>query len=141
MRLIIDANVLVAELLRRRGRELLRDSRLELYIPEKIREETEYEFRQRVRYIVSQGRLSEEAAAEQVEIAFIIINTRIELVSRNSYRSFETEARKRIPKDLNDWETVALALALPAAIWTEDYDFFGCGCATWTTETLKLQLS
>lgn len=139
MRLIIDANVLVAELLRRRGRELFRDSRLKLYIPEKIREETEYEFMQRVRYIVSQGRLSEEAAAEQVEIAFIIINTRIELVSRNSYRSFETEARKRIPRDPNDWEMVALAL--PAAIWTEDYDFFGCGCATWTTETLKLQLS
>lgn len=56
------------------------------------------------------------------------------------YPPLEAEARKRIPRDPNDWETVALALALPAAIWTEDYDFFGCGCPSWTTQTLLFQL-
>ena len=35
----------------------------------------------------------------------------------------------------------ALALALEAAIWTSDNDFFGCGIATWTTDTLLIHLS
>ncbi len=69
-----------------------------------------------------------------------IIETKIRLISISFYPHLETEARKRIPRDPNDWETVALALALPAVIWTEDYDFWGCGCPTWTTETLLLQL-
>ena len=47
----------------------------------------------------------------------------------------------RLVIDTNILVTVALSLALPAAIWTEDYDFFGCGCPTWTTETLLLQVN
>lgn len=140
MKLVIDANILIAELLRRRGRELLRNPQLELYLAEKTREESEYELIQRVGIIVNQGRLSESAGEEQIETALAIIETQIQLMPRAFYSHLETEARKRIPRDPNDWETVALALALPAAIWTEDYDFFGCGCATWTTETLLLQL-
>jgi predicted nucleic acid-binding protein len=76
----------------------------------------------------------------QIETAIAIINTQITLMPTSFYVPLETEARKRIPRDPNDWEIVALALVLPAAIWTEDYDFFGCGCPTWTAETLMLQL-
>lgn len=50
------------------------------------------------------------------------------------------EALRRIPRDPNDWSTVALALATGSDIWTLDHDFLGCGIATWTTETLLLQL-
>jgi hypothetical protein len=32
---------------------------------------------------------------------------------------------------------VATALALSAAIWTNDNDFLGTGVATWTTDTLQ----
>jgi len=39
MRLVIDANILVAELIRQRGRELILHSIWELYIPEKQWEE------------------------------------------------------------------------------------------------------
>lgn len=38
MKLVLDANILIAELLRRRGRELLRNPQLELYLAEKTRE-------------------------------------------------------------------------------------------------------
>ncbi|NEQ74799.1 MAG: hypothetical protein F6K23_18170 [Okeania sp. SIO2C9] len=79
---------------------------------------------QRVKIIVNQGRLSESAGEEQIEIALAIIETQINLMPISFYSHLETEARKRIPRDPNDWEAVALALVLSAAIWTEDYDFF-----------------
>ncbi|NQZ64621.1 MAG: DNA-binding protein [Crocosphaera sp.] len=69
------------------------------------------------------------------------MDQKITTIPLSYYQSFEEEARKRIPRDPNDWETVALSLALPASIWTQDYDFFGCGCPTWTTQTLLSQLS
>ena len=77
----------------------------------------------------------------QIETALAVIDNQMRLIPPSFYNYLETEARKRIPRDPDDWHTVALALALPAAIWTQDYDFFGCGCPTWTTETLLLQLS
>ncbi len=43
MKLVLDANILIAELLRKRGRELLKKPQLELYLAEKTREESEYE--------------------------------------------------------------------------------------------------
>ena len=52
----------------------------------------------------------------------------------------EDVARRRVPRDPNDWPTVALALTLECGIWTADADFLGCGVATWTTETLQLHL-
>jgi PIN domain len=36
---------------------------------------------------------------------------------------------------------VALAPAPDAGILTNDYDFFGCGCPTWTVETLRAELA
>lgn len=38
------------------------------------------------------------------------------------------------------WALVGCALALSAAIWTNDNDFLGTGVATWTTETLPAWL-
>lgn len=45
------------------------------------------------------------------------------------------------PRDPNDWATVALALTLASGILTGDSDFLGCGCPTWTVETLLQELS
>jgi predicted nucleic acid-binding protein len=70
-----------------------------------------------------------------------VINTKINIIEESVYIHLETEARNRIPRDPNDWSTVALALVLNAAIWTQDCDFLGCGCPTWTTETLLTQLT
>jgi PIN domain len=53
----------------------------------------------------------------------------IEAVNREMYASFEETERRRVPRDQQDWPTVALALLLDAAILTGDHDFFGC-CPT-----------
>ena len=141
MRLVVDANILVAELLRKRGRDLIISKNLELFLAEKMKNEAQYELQKRISIIVNKAHLTPEEGQFQLEIALGIMDRKIVTVPLSYYQSFEAEARKRIPRDPNDWETVALALALPAAIWTEDYDFFGCGCPTWTTQTLLLQIN
>ncbi len=52
----------------------------------------------------------------------------------------EAIARRRVPRDPNDWPPVALALGLGAGILTGDRDFLGCGCPTWTVDTLRVEL-
>jgi predicted nucleic acid-binding protein len=64
----------------------------------------------------------------------------IQIVDSNLFNQHELEARRRVPRDPEDWPVVALALAVDSAIWTADADFFGCGIATWTTETIELYL-
>jgi len=141
MHLVVDTNILVAELLRKRGKALINSQNFELFLAEKMKNEAEYELQKRISIIVNKGNLTPEQGQFQLELALALINNRITTVPLSDYQSFEAEARKRIPRDPNDWEAVALALALPAAIWTEDYDFFGCGCPTWTTQTLLLQIN
>ncbi len=141
MRLVVDTNILVAELLRKRGRALINSPNLELFLAEKMKNEAQYELEKRISIIAEKANLTQEEKQLELEVALELINNRITTVPLSDYQSFEAEARKRIPRDPNDWETVALALALSAAIWTEDYDFFGCGCPTWTTQTLLLQIN
>ncbi|MDJ0659477.1 MAG: PIN domain-containing protein [Crocosphaera sp.] len=141
MRLVVDSNILVAELLRKRGRDLIISERLQLFLAEKMKNEVEYELQKRIAIIVSKTNLTQELGALQLEAALKLIDSKIMTFPLSFYQSFEEEAKKRIPRDPNDWQTVALSLALSAAIWTEDYDFFGCGCATWTTQSLLLQLT
>ena len=75
------------------------------------------------------------------EVDALIPDEAIEVVPRHVYEHVEAIARRRIPRDPDDWPTVALALTLDAAILTHDNDFLGCGCATWTVETLRGELS
>lgn len=70
-----------------------------------------------------------------------LAESRVAVVPHEIYASHETVARSRIPRDPNDWFTVATALTLKAAIWTLDNDFLGCGIATWTTDTLLTHLT
>jgi len=65
----------------------------------------------------------------------------IKVISVPSYAKDEMVARRRMPHDLTDWPTIAVALGLDAAIWTEDRHFHGCGVACWTTETLTRELA
>ncbi len=141
MRLVVDTNILVAELLRKRGRDLIISKNLELFLAEKMKDEVQYELQKRISIIISKTNLTQELGQLQLEAALKLIDSKIMTFPLFFYQSFEEEARKRIPRDPNDWEAIALALALPAAIWTEDYDFFGCGCPTWTTQTLLLQIN
>lgn len=70
-----------------------------------------------------------------------LVDEWVSVIPDTVYAHLEDEARYRIPRDPDDWHTVALALALDADIWTGDSDFLGCGVATWTTGTLIAHLA
>jgi predicted nucleic acid-binding protein len=136
MILIIDANILIAELLRQRGRELLRNQQLVIYAADKVIEETYYEIQKRISRMITTGKLSQEASSDLIKAASQPLETRIIKVPQIEYGYLEIEAKERIPRDPDDWHTVALAIHLGGAIWTNDNDFLGCGCSCWTTDTL-----
>jgi predicted nucleic acid-binding protein len=136
MILIIDANILIAELLRQRGRELLRNPQLIIYASERVVDETNYEIQKRINRMITTGKLSKEAGVDLTQAASELLKTSIINVLQIEYGYLEIEAKERIPRDPDDWHTVALAIHLDSAIWTQDNDFLGCGCPCWTTDTL-----
>lgn len=156
MILIVDANILIGELLRKRGRKLIQNTALKLYISQKALEETFYELNKRIISFQTNNDMSDEEAEDTLSLIKSIINLHIQKYEQKNYIHLESEARKRIPNDPNDWETIALALLLNSspfiynkndfecscpAIWTQDKDFLGCGFPTWTTDTLLLYLN
>lgn len=136
----VDANILVSELSRSRGRALISRPELALYISSRALDEARHELARRFALRVRRGELSESAAATFLEESFVLVRNRLLEVPFAIYGSFEDAALRRIPRDPDDWHTVAAALLLDTAIWTNDGDFLGCGVATWTTETLLAQL-
>ena len=139
MIVVVDASVLVAELLRRRGRELLSHPGLQRSVAEEQWEEAQHELQKRVAAIVGQGRLTSSQGERLLGIVHDFIEDDvIEVVPRTFYEHMERAARRRVPRDPHDWAPVALAL--DAAILTGDHDFLGCGCPIWTVETLTAEL-
>jgi predicted nucleic acid-binding protein len=117
MRLVVDANIFVAEA---------------------AWNEAQHELRKRIQAMVNQGKFSFETGEKLLETAFTLAEAKARLIPEEIYAPWQDRALLRIPRDPYDWPTVALALAIDAAIWTSDADFLGCGIATWTTETLLL---
>ncbi len=141
MIIVADASVLVAELLRHRGRVLLTDPGLDLVVAEEQWNETEHEIARRLDIIVGQGRMSAEQAEKlSRQISSLRTERSIEVIPRGFYEHVEIAARRRVPRDPRDWPTVALAMVLDVPILTGDNDFLGCGCPTWTVETLTEEL-
>jgi predicted nucleic acid-binding protein len=142
MIVVADASVLVGELLRKRGRELLLRPELQVLVAEDQWSETQHELSRRLGIMESSGRLSADNRLALEEAVQRLIEAKaIDVVSRSMYAPFEATARRRIPRDPQDWPTVALALLLDAGILTGDNDFLGCGCPTWTVETLLRELN
>jgi predicted nucleic acid-binding protein len=138
---VADASALVAELLRTRGRELLAHPDLRVVVAEEQWDETQHELQRRIGVIVEQGRLTNDHAKRLYDEVLALVDGRvIEIVPRILYAHMEAVARRRIPRDPLDWPPVALALVLDAGILTGDHDFLGCGCPTWTAETLRGEL-
>jgi len=101
MRLVVDANILVAELLRKRGRDLIISKNLELFLAEKMKDEVQYELQKRIAIIVSKTNLTQELGQLQLEAALRLIDSKIITFPLPFYQFFEAEARKRIPRDPN----------------------------------------
>jgi predicted nucleic acid-binding protein len=140
MRLVVDASVLVGELLRESGRARLASDRLELFLPEHTWSELQHELPRRVDRFAARRGLDDEFAAELVARCLAAVVANVVIVPEVAYSPLEDEARVRSQRDPNDWPIVALALVLEAGVWTEDKDFLGTGVPTWTTGTLRAWL-
>jgi predicted nucleic acid-binding protein len=138
--LVVDASALVAELLRERGRKLLMDNRLELAITDAQWSETQHELARRLSILVERKQLSQATVDELLQTGLELMASNLVLFDKTSYQHLDQKAHQRIARDPNDWQSVALTLALNTGIWTNDRDFFGSGVATWTTETLIREL-
>lgn len=104
MIVVADASVLVAELLRTRGRELLRHPDLRVMVAEDQWNETEYELARRVEIISEEGRLTPKQAQQLHEAIQAFMGERvIEIIPRAFYAHREAVARRRVPRDPHDW--------------------------------------
>jgi predicted nucleic acid-binding protein len=137
MKVVVDASVLVGELLRQRGRALIARTELELFGSAQVLEETRYELGRRINRM---SRLTEGQQQELLRECQQVVSACVMDCSLTVYQAWEEIARERVPRDPNDWSTVALALVLGAEIWTQDADFLGCGIPTWRTETLSAHM-
>ena len=134
--------MLVAELLRERGRALIADPRLRIVVAEDQWSETQHELGRRVALLVAHARLTKEQAARIQQAIESLVDSRvIDVIPRGVYEHMEETARRRVPRDPDDWPPVALALSVNAGILTGDNDFLGCGCPTWTVGTLREELA
>lgn len=120
MRLVVDANILTAELLRRRGRGLIARPALALAITERAWGEVRHELRRRTTFLEQRGRVQSDTGAELLAAALAAGETYVARELASVYAHLEAEARRRIPRDPDDWPAVALALTLGAAIWTPE---------------------
>jgi len=119
----------------------LRDHRLELYAADVAWAEAEHNLQRRIGGMLRHGRLESGPAQALLLEALRVGREQVQSIQATSYRSEEATARRRMPHDLTDWPTIAVALGLDAAIWTEDRHFHGCGVPCWTTETLTRELA
>lgn len=140
MRLVVDTSVLVGELLREKGRRRIQDDRLELYLPEAMHGEVAVELPRRIRAFGERRGLRDVAILELVDACLGAVGTNLVVVEAAVYTAFEQDARWRSARDPRDWPLVGCAVALNAAIWTNDNDLLGTGVATWATETLTAWL-
>lgn len=141
MRLVVDTHVCVSELLRVRGQRLFEEPSLEFFMAEHIWHEATYELGKRVAALVRHRRVSDDAAGLLLNTAPDVRASYVTMISSMRYGKYEERAKSRIPRDAADWPTVAVAVLLDAAIWTRDNDLLGCGCPTWSTETLLAEMT
>ncbi len=137
MRLVVDTSVLVGELLRASGRQRLGDERIELFLPEQMWGETQVELPRRIAAFVRRRGIETGIGDELTSACLAAVETNVAILDEAVYSALEDEARSRSLRDERDWPVVASALALGAAIWTNDNDFLGTGVATWTTVSLQ----
>lgn len=140
MRLAVDANVLVGQLLRGAGQAFIARPELSLTAADAVWQETEHNLHRRIAGMLRHGRINAATAAAILEQALQVGRGYVDISPAAVYLPYEAEARRRMPHDLTDWPTIAVALLLGSDIWTEDRHFHGCGVACWTTETLQRQL-
>lgn len=131
--LVLDANIVIRAVLGQRVRGILEaySDRVRFFATEAAFADA----RQYLPELLRRRGIDIQAAMEVLDRIGAIVQP-IEL---EEYGEFEHLARQRV-RDVDDWQVLALALALNAPVWTEDADFFGSGVATWTTDRVEVFL-
>jgi predicted nucleic acid-binding protein len=135
-KLVLDANILIRAIFGEKVYSLLREyeGSAEFYTPDFCIQEA----RAKIPEIAAKRKEFPELAELFLDL---VIGSVVLAVDRSFYDEFEDQSVARIAmRDASDWPIVAVALTLNAPIWTEDYDFFGCGIATWTTDRVQIYL-
>ena len=133
--LVLDANILIRAVLGTRVRRILEQyaAGVSFFVPESALSEAEEHL---ATLITKRG--GDPATGLGLLRAMAGL---ADVVSSDLYGDYEAEARKRLgSRDPDDWPILASALALGCPIWTEDTDFFGCGVATWTSNSVVIFL-
>ncbi len=141
MNVVADASVLVAQLLRDRGRAMFGHPDLNVLVAEEQWEEAEHELARRLDVLESKGLSQDRRRRLESDVQALLEDEAIVVVPRANYTALREKALRRVPRDERDWPTVALAMAANVGILTADNDFLGCGCPTWTIETLTAELA
>lgn len=141
LRLVVDANILVGELLRQRGVDLLRDPRLMLFITTRAWNEVEHELPKWILVYVQRNPNQTLTDEQMYQSLHRVVSHYVTHVEESVYAAYEAKARLHIPHDPDDWPTAALSLAFGIGIWTEDRHFLGRGLATWRTDALRAYLA
>ncbi len=131
--LVLDANILVSAALGNRVRTIITRFRGDaIFIaPEVCRNDVQ----RRVPEICRKHDLDQTAAFQFLDDVEKVVR----FIGQATYAERENDAHARIQaRDPDDWPVVATALSLDLPIWTEDRDFFGCGVATWITNTVEI---
>lgn len=136
MRLVVDASVLIGEVLRGAGRERLSDPRLELSLPEHVWGAVQHELPRRIAAFAHHRDIPETQATALLGRCLDAVRANVSIVDGAVTAPLESETRARSLRDPRHWALVACALALGSGIWTVDNDLLGTGVATWTTDTL-----
>lgn len=131
--LVLDANILIQAVLGRRVRGILEaySDRVRFFATEAAFADA----REYLPMLLRRRGIDVQAAMEVLDRIGAIVQP----IEMEEYREFEQLARQRV-RDVDDWQVLALALALNAPVWTEDADFFGSGVATWTTDRVEVFL-
>lgn len=132
MRLIIDANIVLAAIFGRRGRvNHAIQAGLDLVIPEP-------QFEEAARVLDRKLGMGVAPAREQVGTALV----GVDVIGLASLESARDAALARLgPRGKPDWPVLAAALVLDADIWSDDRDFFGVGVAVWWRDTIHIAIA
>lgn len=128
MNLVVDANVLTSAVLGRSIDLLLElvSRGVRLIVP--------------VRMMVEAQKVTErETRLDPAEALgrLALLTELVEVVGIEQYIGTEERARDRLTAaGQKDWPVLATSLALDAAIWSNDRDFFGVGVPVWSTDNI-----
>jgi hypothetical protein len=134
--LSIAAITLVTELLHRPF--LLRTGALRLLVAEHEWDGVPKRLQREIEHNRSGGHVARSPLSE---LAVCLERGLINIVPHEVYADREAAARLRIPGDPGHWPVVAVAIELEVGVLTSDAHLLGCGCATWTVDTLWADLT